>query len=123
MKFNYNNDEIGTIVKKILPKVNGKLQMRINKSGNVFFEGEDEKFVLYKLKNGNYIWRRHSTNLYGYDYCYPLNMVGRKEVGHIKSYPWSYRPFNTSMAEIFTIEGAIDYFINYLTKFKSYYLK
>lgn len=102
----------------------------LNKAGNIKVvnpsTADKEFWVLYKLKNGNLLWRRHGLcgSINGrYHYCYPLNMVGRKREGEIekyidkstgKTYYLAYRPYEIKNSEFQTIEEAIEYFDNYI---------
>ena len=122
MKSNFNEAEILTV----FGAFNNKFDVRVNKAGNInlvyrFRTNPDEHFVLYYTQNKKYLWRRHIGN----GYCYPLNMVNRKRTGPIhkdiyngKPFYWYTRRFDINDCEFETVNDAVNYFRNYLRKYR-----
>lgn len=123
MKSNFTEAEILTV----FGAFNNKFDVRVNKAGNIdlvyrFRTNKNEHFVLYFTQNGKYLWRRHI----GWGYCYPLNMRGRKRIGPINKVvlydgtvvKYYERHFNIKDCEFETVNDAVNYFRNYLKKYR-----
>jgi len=119
----FTNDEIAVLTKVL----GNKLQVSVNKAGNVKVVNNAEPktkrycfsghgfWTLYKYADGTFLWRRHD----GTGYCYPLNMKGRTEttVNHF-GINYTYKPYNVSMSIFKTFDEALNYFVNYLEKYR-----
>jgi len=127
----FTANEAMTLVKVLY----SKFSVSLNKAGNIkvtylreisrshFGKITYGFWVLHKYADGKFLWRRHNSK----GYCYPLNMSGRKfegkvikhrnaETGHIEY--WGYKPYNVKMSTFDTFDEAIEYFVNYLKKYK-----
>ena len=120
MKANFSNDAIGYIVFNLGPNYT----VRLNKAGNITVKHKDGKeyWTLYDQKNGKYLWRHFEPNGY---YCYPLNMKNRNK---LDVYTYDYGDGNVSRylcynfrkhAEFDTFVEAVEYFKNYLKKYRN----
>ena len=83
-------------------------------------------WVLYKDTDNKFLWRRHNGTEYLYP-CYPLNMRGRKFEGEVIKHRniktgrleySGYRPYNIEMSKFNTFDEALNYFINYLKRYR-----
>ena len=110
-----------------------KFNVRVNKAGNITVEYlpefdrtirvfDNQFWTLYRVQSGNYLWRRHI----GYGYCYPLHMVNRPRIGPYyeyescgKTYRTYARGFDIKNCEMNTFNEAVNYFINYLKKYRN----
>ena len=144
-KINFTDSELLNVIKVLSPRFN----VRINKAGNITVSDPTEKvsnahqiasafmqnysyspkeirgyWTLYTYGNGKFLWRRHD----GDGYCYPLNMSGRKFEGEVTKYRnaetgrieyQGYKPYNIEMSKFNTLDEALNYFINYLKKYKN----
>ena len=96
-------------------------EVMINKAGNVKVKRPDQVdfFVLYESEttNNKPLWRR----FIGYSgYCYPLHMVGRKDVRHYyddNEFYVSKEGHNMDNYAFNNIDEALVYFVTYLNKF------
>ena len=117
MKNNFTDTEIA----KIVNVFSNKLNIRINRAGNIDFINPNstnkyEHFVLYFTPNGRYLWRRWCSKYY----CYPLNMRNRYRIGEIHRSEWGnwyQRHFNIIDCEFDTVDEAIEYFKKYINKY------
>ena len=126
MSSNFSLSEIGQIVYMI----GSKFHIRINKCGNISIKpicgSIDNEFWVLSRVNGNYFWRRYADGNFG-KISHPLNQVNRKRIGPIhkdvyndKTYYWYIRDWDIRNCEIGTFDEAVNYFINYLKKYKNY---
>lgn len=101
---------------KKMNQINNDINLiyQINRCGNPVFKNDFEKFTLRKTDNGKYLWSRYN---YKSRYSHPLNMKRLKTIKYSDNN--IYRPYNTSMSEFNTIEKAIEYFNNYLNKYRN----
>ena len=116
-KNNFSNDQ------KILifNTLGSKLSVRVNRAGNIDVVNPNrinkfEHFVLYFSPNKRYLWRRWFDR----EYCYPLNMRGRKRIGEIhreKWGTWYEREWNIINCEFDTVDEALNYFKGYMKKY------
>lgn len=132
MKQNFLDIEISTVVSTL----GSKLHISINRAGNIKVINNEEPstrsyrgnishgfWVLYHNESG-YIWRRHNGN----GYCYPLNMVGRKNDTSMSPFIYTdengrtrkayYRPYDIKNSHFSTFDEALNYFVKYLEKYK-----
>ena len=120
IKTNFTKQEMN----RLNEVLGSRLKVSINRAGNVKVVNEAESlthtywgkwghgfWVLYKYNNGTYLWRRHD----GTGYSYPLNMKGRKVAPGFEY----YRPYNVSMSLFNSFDEALDYFINYLNRYRN----
>ena len=120
---NFSLADIGHIVYMI----GSNFHVRINKCGNICVapiindNSKNEFWVLGKI-NGNYIWRRHAGG-----FSNPMHQVNRKRIGPIykttyddKTYYWYERNWNIRNCEFKTFDEAVNYFVDYLKKYKKY---
>lgn len=120
---NFSLVDVGQIVYMIGSKFN----VRVNKCGNICVtpitnnNPKNEFWTLGKI-NGNYIWRRHAGG-----FSHPMHQVNRKRIGHIvkdvyngKTYYWCNRSWDIRNCEFKTFDEAVNYFVDYLKKYKKY---
>ena len=119
MKKNFSDFELHLVSKVLGPQFN----VRFNKCGNITVEHSTpsrEFWTLYYV-NHNYLWRKHD----GYGNCYPLHMINRNRIGPVhkyvscgKTYYCCQREFNIKWCEFYSFNNALEYFINYLNKYR-----
>jgi len=133
MKRNFTEGEIITVIETL----GSKLQVSINRAGNLKIVNPNEPIVrsywgsskrgfwtFYHNENG-YLFRHMDGN----GYCYPLNMIGRKNDTTQRPFIWTddnghthkeyYRPYDINNSYFVTLDEALKYFVNYLKKFRN----
>jgi len=124
MKNNYSESEVSNI-KSIFGST---FNVRVNRAGNIELKPIDSNnndfFVLY-FTNKRYLWRRLSNGMFGI-YAYPLNMKNRYRTSNIESYSYDgktykyyQRHWNIEDCKFDSVDDAINYFKDYIKKYRN----
>ena len=125
MKNNYSESEVSNIKSTFSSAFN----VRVNRAGNIELKPIDSNnndfFVLYFTANKRYLWRRLGNGMFG-TYIYPLNMKNRYRTSNIESYSYEgktykyyLRHWNIEDCKFDSIDDAINYFKDYIKKYRN----